>query len=80
MFVIQIILVKFSARSRATSLFSNETDWSGGNGQLLQYSQNLHYMDFFNILQLALDTKRIIAGDEADNKVILQVKMFAEHL
>ena len=37
------------------------------------------YRDFFNIIQLALDIRWLIAGDEAHNTDALLVKMFAEH-
>ena len=38
------------------------------------------YINFFNVIQPAWDTKWIIAGDEAHNMEILRVKMSAEHL
>ena len=53
-------------------------NWSEGNGQYKQYQ--LIYIDFFNIIQPAWDAEWIITGDEAHNKVILRVKMSAEHL
>ena len=43
-------------------------DWSEGNWQYNQY-QHI-YVNFFDIIQLALDIEWIIAGDEAHNKEI----------
>ena len=53
-------------------------DWSEGNRQLFQYKHYQHiYIDFFNIIQPAMVTEWIIAGDEAHNKDILRVEIFA---
>ena len=52
-------------------------DWSEGNGQYKQYK---HIdIDFFNIIQPAWDTEWIITADEAHDRGILRVKIFAEH-
>ena len=57
-------------------------DWSEGNIglQLLQYKQYQHiYINFFNIIQPALDNRWILAGDEAHNKDIIWVNIFTKH-
>ena len=60
-------------------IFLTRQDWSEGNGQLYQYKQYQHiHVDFFNIIQLVLDTEWIISDDEAHNVVL--VEMFADHL
>ena len=41
---------------------------------------NTFNINFFNIIQPAWDTERIIAGDEAHSKDILRMNMSAEHL
>ena len=48
--------------------------------QLFQYKQYLNVWISLNIIQLAWDIKWVIAGDEANNNVVLWVKMFADHL
>ena len=47
-------------------------------GSFLSINTTLIYIEFFNIVKPAWDTESIIAGDEAHNKDILRVKMFAE--
>ena len=61
--------------------FSKIFSYHAATGSLFQRKQYQHiYINFFIIIQPAWGTEWIIAGDEAHNKDILRVKIFAVHL